>query len=188
MKIKGFFKDFDSGLHDCLLKNITQDIQSFVLTDVIDSLVDAYHSDSPNYIRMATLMNSIFTHHAQTFMLTRRSFNDLIKLDTNSEYDGINGVEYGVLLKLMINTSHFKCLRKPSGNRAGVYKIVHLGIVEALYSLHSKEWFELQEKKVCEYYDKKDNKIPDCKKIKPKNKTYREIMRERAIKDGMDYE
>lgn len=157
MGLMDLYRDYDITLNDCLLKHTTSDINDFQIKEVTESLDYAYNSKDPNQTKIATLMNAIFTHHAQTFMLTRRSFGELIKNDENSSYKSINGMEYKLILRLMLSNKHFDCLRKPAGRKAGVYKAIHPDLVSALHKLHSKEWFDLQEQKVCGYYDDKES-------------------------------
>lgn len=104
---------------------------------------------------MTTLFNSIFTHHSQTFMLTRRSFYWLVKKDPNVNSNSLSGQEYSAMISKMLSSGDFIYLREPVGRKAGVLKVVNPDIVQTLYRLHGKEWFDMQEQKVCDYYDNK---------------------------------
>lgn len=177
MSLINAVREYKITLHDCLLKQITQDIQDFELKEVIEVLEYSYKSKDPNEKRMATLFNAIFTHHSQTFLLTKAAFRDLIKNDNNSPYSNISGTEYGTILSIMLKVGHFTCLRPSTGSKAGVYKLVHPDFVDALYKLHSKEWFDVQEQKVLDYYDSTE------KQDKP-TKSIGDLMREKLKSQG----
>jgi hypothetical protein len=179
MDLISFYKDYNITLHDSLLKHTTEDLDSFEMDELKDFLKYGYASKDPNYVRLATLCNSIFTHHAQTFMLTQRSFHKLIKTDTNNKYISITSEEYKLIINLMMNTDHFECLRKPKGRRSGVYKVLREDIVTLLHRLHSREWFDIQESKVCKYYDGGDEVLPE-------GKTAAQQMRESLKNKGFD--
>lgn len=181
MNLSDIFENYNITIQDCFLKQTTKNIESFEIDEVVDALKKGYSNKDPNCVKMATLFNSIFTHHAQTFMLTRRSLCDIIKNDENSTYCNINSTEYKLMLSLMIKSEHFQCLRLPKGRRAGVYKVVQPDLVKNLHKLHNIEWFQLQEKKVCEYYDSKDSDLF----FKNNGKTSGDIMRENLRKKGV---
>lgn len=148
-----FYKEYNITLNDCLLKELTSDVNDFELSEVGTFLRYGYSSNDPNESKIVTLINAIFTHHSQTFMLTKKSYVDLIEKDTNSKYKSLNSLEYKNLIRIMLTSGHFERIREPIGRKAGVYKLVCPDILDVLHKLHSAEFFKMQEEKVTAYYD-----------------------------------
>lgn len=147
--------------HDFLLKHVTQDIDNFPNDEVRNTLKYGYNSDCPVVARMTTLMNSIFTHRMQAFMVTQRSFELILKEDTNNIYNSMSGGIWASIRDAMISQGHFSLLREPTKGKAGVYKLVEPEAVDILHQLHdihvnsnkSDKWFPHMEKKLLEYWD-----------------------------------
>ena len=179
MNINSFFKKYQITISDCFLKNTTKDIEEFKSKELIYLFKNGYNNGDPNILRLTTVLNGVFTHHAQTFMITRRILSGLIKNDNNSPYNQINGIDYKFLLSLMIKNNDFICLRPSTNKKAGVYKLVNEELVQELYKLHSAEWFGIQEQKVCEFHDENINE--NNKKEKSKIEKTKEKWRKQGF-------
>jgi len=168
MSLKDLIKDYDFTINDCLLKETTKDLADFKLEEVKDCLTDMYKHPSPLTRRMASVFNSIFTHHAQTFLLTKKSLIDLLNQDDLQDKKNISGQDYKLFIFKLTNNGHFDVLRRPTGNKSGVYKLVQKDFVKQLHNLHSADWFDNQEQKVVDYYDevgKKDDNKPSMREL-----------------------
>lgn len=167
-------ENYDKTINECFLKYTTEEYNNFNLPKLIKILDICYKSQDPNQHRMGTLLNSIFTQRTKTFIITRRMFGDLLKLDENSKYKNINNADYKLLIKTMLDIEHFEYLRKPKLRKGGVLELNCLLFIEILYELHddmlknfqSKKWFEKQKKKTLELYDKDLIKNEEDKKEK----------------------
>lgn len=177
MSLNDLLKDYSFTINDCLLKQTNQELTSYDIPEISEMLQNGYKSSDPNIVRSMTLLNAIFTHHAQTFLITKKSFANLLKNDGLSRYNNINSTDYKCFMSTILNNGHFECLRKPSNNKSGVYKLTQKELVENLYKLHSADWFSNQEQKVVNYYDE-TNKEKETKSI---GKTMRDLAQEDGV-------
>jgi len=158
MSLSDLLKKYKFTTNDCLLKETTEDLDSYGIPEFTQMLRDGYGSKDSYEVRMVSVFNSIFTHHAQTFLLTKKSLAELLKQDQHVKVKSVNTQSYKCFMRILNNCGSFECLRKPTNNKSGVYKLVEPELVENLYKLHSAEWFRNQEQKVIEYYDE-TNKV-----------------------------
>jgi hypothetical protein len=160
MSLSDLLKDYRYTTNDCLLKETTEDLNSYGIPEFTQMLKDGYSSKDSYEVRMVSVLNSIFTHHAQTFLLTKKSLTELLEQDIYVKKKSINTATYKCFMNMLNNNGHFECLRKPSNNKSGVYKLIQKDLVENLYKLHSAEWFKSQEQKVIDYYDETNKEQP----------------------------
>lgn len=154
-------QDYKVQYHDFLLKHITTDLDSFAIQEIGDNLKVLYRDLDPNTARMTSIMNAIFTHRMQTFMITKRSLVNIIKNDPNQRYNSASGSNWGAIRDAMKDLGHFQELREPKNGKAGIYKLVYQPAVDILYELHdlhvdsnkSTNWFPHMEQKLIEYWD-----------------------------------
>lgn len=160
--IGSLLSNYSITKNDFFLKYLKEDLSDFGSEELSSFLKDGYQSGDPYITKMATLFNSIYTHKMQCFFLTSRTFYKLLVNDPNNKYNSLSGLEYKILIKLMVDkTGHFECLRKPYHGRAGVFKLVQPQLVNTLYKLHDQEledlkgtnWFAEREKDILKIYD-----------------------------------
>lgn len=173
MSLRDLIKDYDYTTKDCLLKETTEELSIFKVNELQGMLEDMYSHKKANIKMMASVINAIFTHHAQTFLLTKKSLIALIKQDSLQKKTNISGQEYKLFYHVLTTNGHFETLREATSNKSGVYKLVEAEMVESLHKLHSTDWFNNQEKKVVDYYDESTKEKPELS------------MRELAVRDGV---
>lgn len=153
MDIVNLFKMFEVSADDCILKYITQDIKDFPNKKIQKMLANFYKSTDPIAVRMGSLINSLFTHQASTFMYTRRSLIELLKEDSNHSHKSIDYKQFNILRSTMLNNGIFTCLREPTNNKSGVFKLINKELLDILVEQIGKDFLEAKEKRVLEYYD-----------------------------------
>jgi hypothetical protein len=120
----------------------------------IKKMLDIYYNQKGLQHRLATLLNSIFTQQTQTFLFSRKHAVELFKQDDLSKYRTVSHKDYSLLLAIITNSpDDFQVLRKPTNNKAGVYKLIEPQLVDVLIKLVGKKMLEAQEKKALDYYD-----------------------------------
>jgi hypothetical protein len=132
---------------------ITKNIEDFRIDFLIKALKFGYSNPKKEIVVWSTLLNAILTSHNQTFLMSRKYLNKIISKDPNNFYKSINGNFYKDFLGNLLESGDLEKLREPTSNKAGVYKIKNKSIVDNLYLMHNKEWFEKQEGVICEAYD-----------------------------------
>jgi len=164
-------ENYDVQYHDFMLKHITIDLDSFAISEIGDNLKVLYKEKDANKRMMTSILNSIFTHRMQTFMMTKRSLAQLLKNDPNQHYNGVSGTSWGSVRNAMQDLGQFQELRKPTNGKAGVYKLIYQPAIDVLYQLHdlhvesnkSANWFPHMENKLIEYWDANE-KEPENKR------------------------
>lgn len=154
-------EEYQVQYHDFLLKYTTSDLDSFRIKEIGDNLKILYKHPDPNIKRMSTIMNAIYTHRMQAFMITKRSLVELLKNDPNQHYNSASGSDWGAVRDAMKKLGHFEEIREPKNGKAGVYKLVYQPAIDVLYELHdlhvdsnkAANWFPHMESKLLEYWE-----------------------------------
>lgn len=154
-------EEYKVQYHDFLLKYVTEDLEDFKLPEIGKDLKALYEYKDPNISRMTSIINAIYTHRMQTFMLTARSLEKLLKADSNQKYKSVSGSIWGSVRDAMKELGHFEEVREPTNGKAGVYKLIYQPAVDKLYELHdlhvdsnkSIHWFPQMESKLLGYWD-----------------------------------
>lgn len=158
MKLDDIYNDFNATIHDCFLKKVTENLDSFEDPEIANFIKAGYNKDDPNALRMATIFNSIFTHQTTTFMITRSTASNLFEEDTHSKYNSCNSESYKILISYMINSGNFVCLEEQVGKKSGVYELVCKPLVDKLIYMCGLETINAKKNKVREFYHKDDSK------------------------------
>lgn len=87
----------------------------------IKSILSAFYSNKDSKAqRFASILNSIYTHTNNVFILTYRLGNDLINEDPNHAFHQSNGDAYREMLHYSLKGGYITCLREPVKTTKGV--------------------------------------------------------------------
>lgn len=131
----------------------TTKLSDFKNEEVKNILERAYSHDDVENRFLATLINCIFTQNSKTFIMTSRGFIRLMKNDINSNGKGVDYHTYKVQKRRLHDLNYIKTLRKPIGQKSGVYQLTFPYLLEMLHKQCSEEYFEAQEKDVLDFYN-----------------------------------
>lgn len=148
---------------------LIEDIKSEEVRELIDAL---YKAPDPLQNKVATILNAMFTQQRVTFLLSKRLANNLVLEDENHNFKGVNSETYKLMVyKLLTGWKFFARLREPTKKQAGVLKLVDNGLLDMMFKLKAKEYYELQEVVTLEFYDgyEEDGSTeePESKAVKP---------------------
>lgn len=117
-------------------------------------LIQMYLSKDRYRVRVASILNAIYTERNFTFFLSKESCEKLIKNDENSNYVSINSKMYKFLIaKSITELGWFKRLREPTTNKAGVYVLANQTLLKYLIRDETQEDIEKQQVTVLGEYD-----------------------------------
>lgn len=166
MKIQDIVNLLSATANDCFLSEVTIDLSKFD-EEIRELLIGFYNSEDKVSVRIATMLNSIFTHQTTTFMYTFETMEKLLDLDTNNRVSTIKTPENTAIRKNLIDNGFMVCLRPSVGRKSGVYKIVYEPWVDMLAKSIGREFLDKKEQKVLEYFDNKGKKKknPESKRL-----------------------
>lgn len=142
---KNLFEILSTTQNDFLLKEVTNDLEDFQHDVLIERLSFGYDSKDPNLIRTMSLFNSAFTHRTLVFLLTNRSFVNIIQNDEHNKYKNCDGTAYKCMIKTAIQRGFIKGLRKGTTGKAGLYEIVHPDLIQTMKEIYLRDVTEAYE-------------------------------------------
>ena len=163
------FEDFEKEGNVKL--NKTGDISDFDMPEIQAILTYLYDHPDSQMKKFGTLLNSIFYHQRQIFLLSRRIFGNLIVDDRNINISSINSETWAEFLRKCVQGGYLERLREPTKNKAGIYKLIREEFVDILHKYHNREYFDAQEKAALKFYDEEsevdkelDKRLEEAKK------------------------
>lgn len=131
--------------NDYLLKEITSDLEDFDCKGLYEMLDYSYKSKDPNIIRSATFLNSAFTHRSLVFLMTKRSFGNLVDTDELNPNKDCNGTSFKTMISVFIKRGFIKQLRKGKTGKAGLYEIIHPDLIDYMKEIYLRDVTEAYE-------------------------------------------
>lgn len=135
-------------------------IEDFNDGDIVAILKAFYDSDNMVYRRIGTILNAIFTHGHNVFVITQKYMNDLLEKDVLITANSCDGKTYKKVLKAMYDLKLMVCLRTPVKNdlgvsgKAGLYEIVDEDILSAMAKSIGENNLLAKRNKFIEWFDK----------------------------------
>jgi hypothetical protein len=109
---------------------------------------------SDYYYMFMSLVNSVFTHMAKTFIISRSTLFHLCNKDLNNiRQIKVHANNYSTFLSFCFENGYLIRLREPTAKKGGVYQISDPDIVKQLNEIQGKMFFEEQEAYVIKAYD-----------------------------------
>ena len=122
--------------------------------EVVELLEAMYNAADPLVNKTATVLNAMFTQKRVTFLLSKKIANDLILEDSNHKFKGINSTMYKLMIhKILSGWCFFHRLREPSKKQAGVLELIEIDLLEIMYRIQAKEFYEAQRQVTLDLYD-----------------------------------
>ena len=168
MKINKYEVDFKQSFV-YVLRSTTK-ASDFEDKELVEFFEGSYDNDSNEYYLMfISMINSVFTHMAKTFVMSRGTFFENCQKDVNiKDKVKIHSGNYSTFLCFCFQHGYIKRLREPTGRKGGVYQIIDPDIVKKMNELQGQMFFQEQESFVLNAYD---NNL----KIKPENMTEKDL-------------
>lgn len=130
----------------------TSDINS--MNDNIKECLETFYSDArPEIRKIATILNSIYTHQNHVFLFSFRIMNDLLRNDNNITVNSCHINNYKYLLHRMQSSGMFEKKRSPKGRNAGLYKLKNPLFLKLLVELVGQDVLNGKEAAHTDWYD-----------------------------------
>jgi len=137
-----------------VLENTT-DLSDIHDLDHKEYLEGFYVEKDKDIVMYGSLINSIFTHMAKTFLLSKRTLFDMISSDVNVTQDiKIHYGSYKRFLSRCISGGFIVRIKEPTRTKAGVYQLVDEEACKKLNEIQSLAFFKEQEEFVLSVYNK----------------------------------
>ena len=142
----------------------TKEVSEITNETLKTMLESTYSSDSGISNLIATFTNAVATHQRATFIMSKRVMDRLIENDPNTKATVCKSTTYRDFLQKCISDNIIVVLRKQIGRKAGLYEVVDELIVEVLYQLNGKDYYNAQKTVSIEFHDNSDepgNRLKD---------------------------
>lgn len=134
------------------------DLDSF--DENIALLLKSFYDDSDTIIvRMATVLNSIYTQQNNVFLISVRLNNDLTKLDKNNPFESCNSDTHREIMNRFLTTGIFKVLKKSVRRspgvkgKAGLYELAHPKFYGPLVQLMGQDMCKAKKDAFVQWWD-----------------------------------
>lgn len=152
-------QNLEKGEDDPRLLELSS-LEDFNDGEILAILKAFYDSDNMVYRRIGTILNAIFTHGHNVFVITQKYMNDLLEKDSLITANSCDGKTYKKILKAMFDLKIIICLRNPVKNnlgisgKAGLYEIVDEDILSAMAKSIGANNLLAKRNKFIEWFDK----------------------------------
>lgn len=187
---KGLFDKISARIEEDLGKaltspKLTQTSHIDVFSSEIATILSAfyYHKDLRAQ-RFASILNSIYTHANNGFILTYRLGNDLINEDVNHKLKTGNGKAYNEMLHYALKGGYITCLREPIRNskgvngQAGFYKLTDEDFLNPLYDMIGRAECEANVIERLKWFDKQKQEASPAVELTEEAKRARAFAKE----------
>ena len=163
-------------------------LDDFKDKDIKTILKVYYDSTDPIYRLIGTILNSVFTHGYNVFVITQKYLNDLLKIDKAAKSNTCDGKTYKKVMAKMYTRGDLVCLRKAIQNslgvsgKSGLYEMTNAEVIEALSKTIGINTLMARREQSIEWFDKNNpdyvNDAPTAE-ILEERKRIREKLNER---------
>lgn len=151
MDIENIYESITTTIdYDCFIKE-TSDIASF--DPKIQKHLNYLYGSIGNQLRMAPIVNALFTQNLQTFMFSHSTLDKLYAQDSQVPFNSLSTHEYKAFFENFKESPLFEVLRESTNNRSGVYKLVKPEILQLLINNVGMKFLAGQEKYAVNYFD-----------------------------------
>lgn len=130
------------------------------------ALKELYETNRIEIKLYAVILNSCITQGLETFLFSKRIFENLVNNDSNLKRENISGTEYnrclanwirGDLLKVVQQSSKWDSSRPKKENRAGVIQLTYKPFIDLIYGKFGEELVKFQISECINFYNQKES-------------------------------